>query len=341
MTTGTPTHAAPLQLALIGLGPQGQEHLLAAPLATEVRIVAGVDLDATAREAAQRLDPALQVFDSLDALRHQVQTQGLALHGLILALPHHTYGRTWAELTSFGLPLLKEKPLARDQAEARQFLQQARQAGCPLQTAIQRRHHPSYARLHALLRERGEPVLEAVAHMHLGFAPRPAEAATTWREDAHLSGGGVLLDSGYHMVDLLHHVIGPFELVSASLMRQGRPIDAGQIEDRVRLTGRSESTWVQLDSWLHGQPGPDGRPTKSEGLRLLTPQHLWRADRSGVWCDDTCVYQADRQWTQAMAAQLDAFAQRIRQQSWHDATLWDQLPAMRVIDQAYLQSRAF
>jgi predicted dehydrogenase len=42
-----------------------------------------------------------------------------------------------------------------------------------------------------------------------------------------------------------------------------------------------------------------------------------------------------------MAEQLDAFAERIAHGQWHDTTLWDQLPAMRVIDQAYQQARAF
>jgi predicted dehydrogenase len=348
MTT-TPSTTPVLRLALVGLGPQGQEHLQAAALTQRVRFVAGVDRSAATRAGVADAYPALAegLFDSLEALR-VARAGGLAIDALVLALPHHVYPHEWAAILAFGVPLLKEKPLARNQTEARRFLEQAQQAGCPVLTAIQRRHHPSYVHLHQQLRARGEPVLEAHAHMHLGFglaaAGVPTDAEPTWRQDAVLSGGGALLDSGYHMVDLLHFVVGPFELVSATMLHQGRPMDGEALEDRVWLTGRSDGTWVQLDSWLHGEAEPGavpGRFRKSEGLLLRTPRHAWQADRTGVWCDGECLFRTERQWARAMAEQLDAFAERIAHGQWHDTTLWDQLPAMRVIDQAYQQARAF
>ena len=336
----------PLRLALIGLGPQGAEHLDAVGSAADVQFVAGVEMRAEQREKVARQYPALRghLYARIGELRAE------SLDALVLALPHHAYAEVWDEIVGLGLPLLKEKPLARNQEEARHFLNTARQAGCQLQTAIQRRHHPSYQHLRQVLRDSGETIREVHAHLHLGFGlPKTAQAGEagkhTWRDDPKQSGGGCLLDSGYHMVDLLHDLLGPFELVASTLLSGDRLMDAHALEDRIFLSGRTAQAWVMLDSWLHGASDP-GSPTgfkKSEGLLVQTDRQQWRADRCGVWRagEVDAIYTTRRDWQAAMARQLDGFAQRIRTNTWSDATLWDQLPAMRVIDQAYQQGFHF
>lgn len=336
----------PLRLALIGLGPQGAEHLEAVGSASDVQFVAGVELQADLREKVARQYPALR--GHLYAAIDELQTE--SLDALVLALPHHAYAEVWDKIIGLGLPLLKEKPLARNLEEARYFLNTARQAGCQLQTAIQRRNHPSYKYLRNVLRESGETIREVHAHLHLGFGlPPTAQAGAadvrTWRNDPKQSGGGCLLDSGYHMVDLLHYLLGPFELVASTLLNGGRLMDTQALEDRVILSGRTAQVWVMLDSWLHGASEP-GSPTgfkKSEGLLVQTDRQQWRADRAGVWRAGQveAIYTTRKDWQAAMASQLDDFAQNIRTNTWNDATLWDQLPAMRVIDQAYQQGFHF
>ncbi|WP_298236631.1 hypothetical protein [uncultured Azohydromonas sp.] len=144
------------------------------------------------------------------------------------------------------------------------------------------------------------------------------------------------------MVDLLHDLVGPFELVAATLLRDNRLCRLDEVEDRVWLRGRIADTWVMLDSWLHGEPNPDSASgcSKSEGLVVCTRTRRWRADRSEVSRSDQAepLYRTQKDWKRAKARQLDDFAQRIRSGGWHDASLWDQLPAMRIIDHAYQQA---
>ena len=338
--------AKPLRLALIGLGPQGIEHLEATGISSDVQFVAGVELQAHQREKVALRYPSLHghLYASIEALRAE------SLDALVLALPHHAYGEVWGQIIALGLPLLKEKPLGRNQEEARYFLNTARQAGCQLQTAIQRRHHPSYKYLRQALRDSGETICEVHAHLHLGFGLPPtaqvgAADVRTWRSDPKQSGGGSLLDSGYHMVDLLHYLLGPFEMVASTLLNGDRLMNAQALEDRGLLSGRTAQAWVMLDSWLHGASDASS-PTgfkKSEGLLVQTDRQQWRADRSGVWHagQEQAIYTTRKDWQAAMASQLDDFARNIRSNTWSDATLWDQLPAMRVIDQAYQQGFHF
>ena len=160
-----------------------------------------------------------------------------------------------------------------------------------------------------------------------------------WRHNRIKSGGGALLDAGYHLVDLIHFLTGPFEVVSSTMWAKDS-VDDGRInEDRSWLTGRSERCWIMLDTWVQGQPKGDGFQ-KSEEVRLWTNHGVIRGSREGVWHNDVQVYSHDRSWEKAMQSQLELFASHIRNQSWQDESIWDQLPAMRVIEEAYrLSSR--
>lgn len=323
------TASPKLRLALVGLGKQGQEHLNAADLCEDIVFVAGVDPSPATRQRIEAMGTGLQVVADLE------QLDPARLDGLVLALPHHRYTEAWEALLALRLPILKEKPLGRSFDEALSLLERARLAGCPVQTAIQRRHHPSYRQLKHLLAAEAIQVHEVHAHMHLGFAVTTGGEAS-WRGDRHTAGGGALLDAGYHLVDLLHFLFGPFDLVSASLWRDGQPVGDHEIDERAWLVGRAEKGWVMLDSWLGGLPDPDsGKPMKSERVVLKTSHGLWEANREGIWRDGVRIATTDREWRQAMADQLDGFAAHIRAAHWHDELIWDQLPAMRVIDEAY------
>lgn len=330
-----------VRLAMVGLGPQGCEHLRAAQRSQHVTFVAAVDASPDARtQVISAFAPlAHAVFEDISALR------AMPLDGLVLALPHHAYRLVWKELLALKLPMLKEKPLARTLEEAMTFLDQAQSAQCPLQTAIQRRHHPSYRYCRDLIRQRGERILEVHAHLHLGFAQTSGQSTSdNWRNSRAQSGGGTLLDSGYHMVDLAQAMVGPFEWVASTLETAGTLTSVNGIEDRVQLWGRNAETWVAIDSWLHGRPDPNSRTgfKKSEGLLIQTDVNRWSVNREGVWLHAqdgqmTQVCQSASDWGQSMANQLDEFAKRIRTNTWNTSDLWDQLPSMRIIDQAYQQ----
>lgn len=311
----------PLRLGLVGLGNQGMEHLVAALHCKDVRFVCGIDSSLTCQQKAQQILPELQVGSSVASLA------GMHLDGLVLALPHHAYDSLWPQLLDLKLPMLKEKPLARTQQEASRQIRQARAAGCHIQVAIQRRHHPSYVFLKKQLQQHPHPVQEINATLHLGFERNPLKSPG-WRDNKQMAGGGALLDAGYHLVDLLHYLIGSFDLVSATLWQNQQLLEEQNIDDQVYLLGKTAHSWVSLDAMVYSAK-------KLEAVTLRTAQDLWQADRQGVWRNGICLLQTDKQWQLAMADQLSAFAGNIRQQHWHQEFIWDQLPAMRLIEDAY------
>ncbi|HRF00069.1 MAG TPA: Gfo/Idh/MocA family oxidoreductase [Pirellulaceae bacterium] len=319
----------PLRLAMIGLGNQGLEHLRAARAAPDVRFVAGVDPWPTAHQRASDWLPPEAIFAKLSDL----VDSGLRCDALVVALPHDVAASLWPELAALGKPILKEKPLARTLEEARRY----RNVVGGVQTAIQRRHHPSYRAAREFLRTERLVPREIHVHMYLGRS----EPVDGWRRSRAAAGGGILLDAGYHLIDLVHYLIGPFDPITCELRCGDRRSAADEIEDHALLLGRSEQAWVTIEVRRGGgsiDQGFDG--SKSEGLIVATDAGILRADRVAVSWNDRLLSRHDADWTRAMAEQLSAFARQVRSGQWTE-DYWDQLPAMRLIDEAYRLASRF
>lgn len=325
------------RLALIGLGNQGLEHLQGEPFSERCCFVAGVDPDASRHAAALQHTPEIQLFDNLGALL--AQREALRLDGLVLCLPHHAYITVWPELIATGLPMLKEKPLGRNLEEARYLSGSAQRNG--LKTAIQRRHHASYLQLKSCLTAAPTVIEEIRIWLHLGRPLEQIPDALNWRTNPQSAGGGILLDAGYHLVDLLHFYLGPLELVNSALWQSGNRLHAGALDDRAQLLMRTNRTWVFMDARLDGEPDKHGHPAKSEGIEVLTRQGLYYADRTQVKKDGEIIWEGQRTWVAAMGRQLDDFASAIETGHRDDSAFWDQIPAMRLIEQAYQHANWF
>lgn len=100
-----------------------------------------------------------------------------------------------------GKPLLIEKPLALTVADAREMVRAAREAGLTLMTAQTLRFTPVLARLRDRLADVG-PLEYLVLVMR---ADRPPHR---WLDDPSQAGGGVLLEIGIHLLDLIRFLTG-------------------------------------------------------------------------------------------------------------------------------------
>lgn len=335
------TNAPKLRCVLFGLGNQAHKHLSASLGHPDIEIVAGIDSNLKQWDTIEADYPAakLQFFENLP----DFLASGLAFDAFILALPHHAYQPIWSDILHCNKPILKEKPLGRNYQEARAFMQQASRAQCGLMTAIQRRTHSSYVYLAQYLSEYKLIADEVHTHLHLGKG-RVNESESFnlgWRGDRIISGGGALLDAGYHMIDLLMYLIGDFDIVAATMWHDNRVDDGIENEDRSWLMARSQHTWIGADIWVKGEPNNTGGYQKSERVVLKCGTQQICANREGVWVDGVQVHNTSRDWQQAMVQQLSDFAARIRSQHWDDNVIWDQLPIMLKIEQAYALSSRY
>jgi predicted dehydrogenase len=325
-----------VRLGLIGGAHQGGDHLRAAANAKLAAIVAICDVAQSVRESLRSEYATLPVYEKIAGMVANEQ-----LDGLVLALPHNVYPGVLREIAHFGLPMLKEKPLGRNLAEARAFLQTVEEGGGHIVTAVQRRAHPTYKRLAEFIRDEPLRINSIRAVLHLGFDPRATPRE--WRGDAGKAGGGALLDSGYHMVDLVHSLVGTMNLMHASMWACDVPGCAATLETDAVLIGRAGPTWIRIESKVGGRPDPSRRSGfgKFEEVTLDTNSGVWRADRERVTQNGEERFCCDQSWLPAMAGQLDEFARRIRSGFYDGTDVWQQLPTMRVIEEAYARARVY
>lgn len=138
-----------------------------------------------------------------------------------------------------GKPCYVEKPMARSAAECRVMLEAFQRAGQQLFVAYYRRALPRFLRVKEILSSGVLGRVLAVSHVYQGRA-NPARPDPGWRERVAESGGGLFLDLGSHVMDLLDFLLGPLAGVAGHAARRSSR-SAAAPEDTVVLSFTTES----------------------------------------------------------------------------------------------------
>jgi predicted dehydrogenase len=152
-----------------------------------------------------------------------------------------------------GKPCYVEKPMARSAGECRRMIEAFERAQLPLFVAYYRRVLPRFVRVKELLDGGAIGRVTGCRYRmsRLFFAnPQPQ-----WRLDATQSGGGVFLDVGSHVIDLLDQLLGDFVECGGSAQTSG----ATQVEDVVALHFRTSKGIVGSASWNFAASAKDER----------------------------------------------------------------------------------
>jgi len=158
-------------------------------------VVAGVDV----APGKRRLD--VPVFDDVCEALDRVEVDGA-----LVAVPHHVHHAVSAALLRRGVFVLKEKPLATTVAEADALVEVARAHGVGAITLVQRSCNPVLDWLRHALDYIGEPYWYAYDY-HFCFPTM----TSGWRAQRCHAIGGVLLDMGYHVLDVVTRLFGTCE----------------------------------------------------------------------------------------------------------------------------------
>ena len=197
---------AELGVALIGAGMVAGTHLAAIRAADGVRLAGVWSRDSGRARAAAGYG---HVFDSID----DVAADG-AVDFAIVATPPNARAGVIAPLAAAGKPVLLEKPVARDAAEARAVVEMCEGAKVPLGIVFQHR-----------MRAASRKAAELVAAGDLGALGLAEIAVPWWREQSYYDdpgrgtyvrdGGGVLISQAIHTIDLALALTGPVQTVQA------------------------------------------------------------------------------------------------------------------------------
>jgi len=199
-------------VGMLGYGFMGKVHTLAYrsipiyydPAPLKVRLV-GV---ATAhRDTVEKAVAAGYEFTTTD-WRELLAREDIQI--INCCTPNNLHREMLVEAIRAGKHIYCDKPLARTLAEAEEIVAAARQGGKKYQMAFQYRFLPATLRAKQMIQEGfvGQVFHFRACYLHAGYVD--PKRPMSWRLDKEVSGGGVLLDLGSHIIDLVRHLLGEF-----------------------------------------------------------------------------------------------------------------------------------
>jgi myo-inositol 2-dehydrogenase/D-chiro-inositol 1-dehydrogenase/scyllo-inositol 2-dehydrogenase (NAD+) len=207
-----------VKLGLIGLGYVGQMHLRHGLKLSNAGIVAVADISKRALGKAKDAGIKKTYCDYKDLLKNP------EIDAVIIALPTHLHLQCANEAAEAKKHIFMEKPIARDLREAKEIVSIVKKNSVKLMMGYPLRFDTEFRNLKQKIRQGtlGEVEIAYAAyvssgpffHRAEGYAPTPVPE---WWFDKNLTGGGVLMDLGSHIINLLRWYFGEIIDIGAHL----------------------------------------------------------------------------------------------------------------------------
>jgi len=130
----------------------------------------------------------------------------------IISLPHDQYLDAIIFCAKNKIHILKEKPFARNREEAQLIYDIVKENKIKLMTSFQRRFHPIFQSFKFMISQLGE-----IKSVNVQYTLSSKTPNSGWRGDMQLAGGGVMMDMGYHIIDLLIWYFDPIKIIDKDL----------------------------------------------------------------------------------------------------------------------------
>ncbi|RJQ53516.1 MAG: gfo/Idh/MocA family oxidoreductase [Desulfobacteraceae bacterium] len=253
-----------------------------------------------------------------------------------------------------GCHIFCEKPPGRNLADIKRIQKAERtRGGLKVMFGFNHRHHPAIIEAKSIVNagRMGRIMWMRGVYGKSGGPGRDFE--TSWRNDPEMSGGGILLDQGIHMLDLFRFFCGDFQEVNGMLATSFWNIP---VEDNAFVFLRNrQSQMAQLHSsatlWKHIfrlEIGLEGGYLVAQGLLSKTGSYgrehlvIGRRPESNEFSavgnprEETVYYDKDLSWE----LQVRELIRCIREDlPVADSSSTDALRVMEIVDTVYRQSK--
>jgi len=266
-----------VRIGIIGGGSIAAQHLsgyLGIPEAATVSAIADIDPE-HARVHADRAGGARVFLDYHDMLASDV------VDAVDICLPHHLHAEAIVAAAQAGKHVLCEKPLCLTIEEADRVQEAVAAAGITLMCSHNQLFLPSVAAARRLL---GEGILGSVyqARTTDSFFNEFDPSTMGWRAHRSTSGGGELIDTGYHPTYLLLYLLdGEPTEVTAMLSRHRLTFMEGEDSAEVLVRFAGGSVGTVTTSWAYDPAG------STEKFSVV-------GEAGSLWSDGLALYHRPR-----------------------------------------------
>lgn len=218
-----------MKVGIIGLGRMGMLHLMDCLNMDGVEVVAAADASKKSLNKARALHVERLYPDYHDLLNHPS-----GLDAVVLSLPNFMHFESIQSALEAGLNVFAEKPLATTVEECHEIVRLVEKSGRKLMVGHAMRFVEALETMKKKLEsgQIGDLEVATIEEIINGpFShPRVPAPVSDWWFDPKKSGGGALLDVGYHMIDLFRFFAGDAKVVFSYLnYRLNLPVEDGAI----------------------------------------------------------------------------------------------------------------
>lgn len=265
---------APARIAVVGLGKMGIMHAANVAMNPSAELVAICDRDAALGRHVRSMGVSCPFHTDVGEMLDRVRPDGV-----IVSVPQFAHADVGAKVLGAGAGLLLEKPLAHTIGDAARLRDLARgHVKVTAAVAFMLAFHPLFRSMRELINEGAIGTLKSYeATLRLSQVSAPKKG---WIYTRAQSGGGVLINSGSHLVHMLIRLFGMPKEVSA----ESRRVHSTEVEDELKaqvwhmhgFEGSIDMNWA-----VYGHPvqshtitvrGEGGTMTASDRqLVLVTP----------------------------------------------------------------------
>jgi predicted dehydrogenase len=218
-----------INVGMIGLGRIGMLHLMNCLQIDDVKVVAAADSSKRALKKAKSAGVNRLYTDYHDLLNHSSN-----IDAVIVSLPNFLHFESIRLALEDGLNVFTEKPMANTVEECRRIVKLVERSGRKFMVGHCVRFIDAVEKMKENVDKGLIGNLEVVTIEEVingPFAhPRVPVPVADWWFDPKRSGGGVLLDLGYHMIDLFRFFAGDSQVIFSYLDHKfNLPVEDGAI----------------------------------------------------------------------------------------------------------------
>lgn len=218
-----------VKVGLIGLGRMGMLHLMNCLKIENANVVAAADGSRRALKKAKSYGVDVLYEDYNDLLKHSSE-----IDAVVISLPNFLHFESIQLSLEAGLHVFAEKPLANTVKECQEIVRRVDKSGMKFMPGHSARFIGAVERIKEEV-DKGSvgnvevATIEEVINGPFSH-PRVPAPVSDWWFDPQKSGGGALLDIGYHMIDLFRFFVGESKVIFASLDHKFElPVEDGAI----------------------------------------------------------------------------------------------------------------
>jgi len=201
---------APLGVMVVGAGDIARYYFEYCMQDERSRLVAVADPDPAARRRAEQQYTVEQVVEDYREVLRQND-----IDVVIVCTPHYLHYPVVMDALRMGKNVICEKPIANTVAEADEMIDFAQACGKKLFVTLNSRFQKRTAKIYEVLSSGSLGKIFMARAAYLGYELTRMADPDHWKGDLEKAGGGVLLDGGYHVIDLMNSFLGAAKHVQA------------------------------------------------------------------------------------------------------------------------------